>query len=370
VGGGRRHDAACLARWAGRFVRRYGSTIAGIAVLAFLMRRVGGGPFVEALHAVSAGTLLAALAIGVLTTAFSAWRWTLTARALGLRLSAAGALGDYYRALFLNAVLPGGVLGDVDRALRHGREVGTVGVAARAVVLERAAGQVVLFGVGATVLLFDPATPYLPLPTFGAATAMTALLVAALLVLAVAAGRRLLVRARALRAARGQAPGWSGATGWAGDVRQVLGSPGRATGVLVASAVVLAGHLATFVVAARAAGSAATAGQLLPLGLLALLAMSLPFNVGGWGPREGVTAWAFTAAGLGAAQGVTTAVVYGLFALVAALPGALVPLVRWAAAQLPTVLPARRPAALPAGSGTATPARPARALVASGQAAR
>ncbi len=51
--------------------------------------------------------------------------------------------------------------------------------------------------------------------------------------------------------------------------------------------------------------------------------MVLP-SVGGWGPREGVTAWAFGAAGLGASQGVTTAVVYGVMVLVATLPGAAV----------------------------------------------
>jgi len=46
--------------------------------------------------------------------------------------------------------------------------------------------------------------------------------------------------------------------------------------------------------------------------------------VAGWGPREGVAAWAFAAAGLGAAQGVATAVVYGVLVFVASLPGAVV----------------------------------------------
>jgi hypothetical protein len=54
-----------------------------------------------------------------------------------------------------------------------------------------------------------------------------------------------------------------------------------------------------------------------------LLAAALP-NVAGWGPREGVTAWAFAAAGLGAADGVATAVVYGVMVFVAGLPGAVV----------------------------------------------
>jgi glycosyltransferase 2 family protein len=46
---------------------------------------------------------------------------------------------------------------------------------------------------------------------------------------------------------------------------------------------------------------------MLPLALLVLLGAALP-NIGGWGPREGVTAWAFAAAGLGASLGVATAV--------------------------------------------------------------
>ena len=67
---------------------------------------------------------------------------------------------------------------------------------------------------------------------------------------------------------------------------------------------------------------------MLPIALLVMLAMVLP-SVGGWGPREGVTAWAFGAAGLGAQRGVTTAVVYGVMVLVASLPGAVVLLVAW-----------------------------------------
>ena len=42
-----------------------------------------------------------------------------------------------------------------------------------------------------------------------------------------------------------------------------------------------------------------------------------------------MTAWAFAAAGLGAANGVTTAVVYGVMVFVASLPGAVVLVVAW-----------------------------------------
>ncbi len=94
-------------------------------------------------------------------------------------------------------------------------------------------------------------------------------------------------------------------------------------GVLLASLGALLGPVATFVVAARAAGVTTSVPVLVPLALLVLLAMALPLNVAGWGPREGVAAWAFAATGLGAGAGVATAVVYGLMTIVAVLPGAL-----------------------------------------------
>ena len=75
-----------------------------------------------------------------------------------------------------------------------------------------------------------------------------------------------------------------------------------------------------FLLAARTAGTTAPISQLLPIAVLAMLAMVLP-SIAGWGPREGVTAWAFGAAGLGAQHGVATAVVYGVMVLFASLPG-------------------------------------------------
>lgn len=114
-----------------------------------------------------------------------------------------------------------------------------------------------------------------------------------------------------------------------------LGLLGRASwpGVVLSSAAVLAGHLGMFLLAARVAGSRAPVAELLPLMMLALIAMALPLNIGGWGPREGVTAWAFGAAGLGASQGLSVAVVYGVLAFAAALPGIGVLAVQWLAGR-------------------------------------
>ncbi|WP_344316763.1 lysylphosphatidylglycerol synthase domain-containing protein, partial [Streptomyces javensis] len=129
---------------------------AGVAILGVVLWRLGTGAFVDGLRTVDGLTLLAAVGLGLLTTVFSAWRWCLVARGLRIRLPLGPAVADYYRALFLNAALPGGVLGDVHRAVRHGRDAGDVGRGVRAVVLERVAGQVVLIAVGVAILLARP----------------------------------------------------------------------------------------------------------------------------------------------------------------------------------------------------------------------
>ena len=293
--------------------------LAGAGIIAVLVWRLGSGAFLNGLRVIHAGDLVAVFLIGLTTTVFSAWRWCLVARGLGMRLSLRAAIADYYKALFVNAALPGGVLGDVDRAVQHGREEGDVARGVRAVVLERTAGQIVLVMVGLVVLLTVPSPVLAELERHGSAAGLTAVTAAVIAVLALVVWFRL---------RRGTSKLAGAARTGVAEIRTGLLSRRNWPGIVLASAVVLAGHLATFVVAARAAGSTASLLRLAPLMLLALLAMSLPVNVGGWGPREGVTAWAFGAAGLSAGQGLTIAVAYGLFAFVAALPGAVVLLSR------------------------------------------
>ncbi|KAB1161389.1 flippase-like domain-containing protein [Micromonospora sp. AMSO12t] len=297
-------------------------TLGGGGVLAVLLGWLGAGPFLAGLRLVDGPALAAAVAIGALTTGCCAWRWSLVANGLGVRLPLPTALAHCYRAVFLNSTLPGGVLGDVHRAVRHGRDVGDVGRGVRAVVWERVAGQVVLAAVAVVVLAAfpSPVRPHLPV-------------VAALLA---AAGLGVVLLARALPTA-GPSRWARAARAAVADVRAGLLGRRAWLGVLVASTVAVAGHLATFVLAARTAGSTAPLTLLVPLTLLALLAMGVPVNVAGFGPREGVAAWAFGAAGLSAAEGVATATVYGVLVLAASLPGAAVLLVRRARVPAGTV---------------------------------
>lgn len=315
----RRPLRALLSRVNTPAVRTHLGTAVGVAILVVLFWRLGTGVFLDGLRRIDATALVVALGIGAATTVFSAWRWQLVARGLRIRLPLGAAVADYYRALFLNAALPGGVLGDVHRAVRHGQSTGDLGRGVRSVVLERTAGQVVLAVVGAGVLLTMPspvlneARDLTPLILFAA---VGALAVVAAVRMNRAPSRRDRTNPTALRTTLGEA-------------REALLSRRNGPGVAVSSVAVLAGHLAMFVLAARIAGSAASVAVLLPLAVLALLAMGLPLNVGGFGPREGVTAWAFGAAGLGADTGLAVAVVYGVLSFAAALPGTLVLVARW-----------------------------------------
>jgi len=293
---------------------RWARLVGGAAILAVLVWRLGTGPFLDGIGTIDGWSLAAAAGIAVLTTVCCAWRWSLVARGLGVGVPMGFGVAAYYRSQFLNTTLPGGVLGDVHRGVRHGRDVGDVGRGLRAVGWERSSGQLV------QLLLTVIALLVLPSPVRSSVPLIAAVVVTGALFLVVLAW--LLPRSGPSRWARAVRTA-------AADIRNGLLARRAWPGIVLASTVVVAGHAATFLLAARTAGVTAPLAQLLPLALLVLVAMGLPVNIGGWGPREGVAAWAFAAAGLGATQGVATAVVYGVMVLVASLPGAVVLLVAW-----------------------------------------
>jgi uncharacterized membrane protein YbhN (UPF0104 family) len=288
--------------------------LGGAALLGVLIWRVGSGPFLDGLRAVDGRSLAAAAAITLGTTVCSAWRWRLVARGLDVHLPLATAVAAYYRSQFLNCALPGGVVGDVHRGVRHGRDAGNVGRGLRAVAWERFAGQAVQLVVTLGVLLAVDSPVRAARPALVAAAAGGVLVVGILLVATRRRGRS--GWARAVRAVRT-------------DIRDGLLTRGAGWRVALASVAVVAGHAGTFVVAARTAGLDSAPAPLLPIALLVLTLSAIPLSIGGWGPREGAAAWAFGAAGFGAAQGVSTAVTFGVMTFVATLPGAMVLLAGW-----------------------------------------
>jgi hypothetical protein len=260
----------------------------GLAVLGVLAVYVGTEPFVAGLQSVGAASIATALVIVGVTTVCSAQRWRLVARGYDVRLSLSGAVAAYYRSQFLNSVLPGGVLGDVHRGVAH--------KTLRSVAWERVLGQVVALALALLVALVAWPAASAPSTLVLAALAVAGITVAAVLVV-VLANRGIL-------------------------------EPEVVPAVLGLSAAAATGHALVFVVAALAVGVDASAAAVLPIALVVLVAAALPLNLAGWGPREGAAAWAFAAAGLGASAGASVAVAYGVLALVATAPGALLLVVR------------------------------------------
>jgi hypothetical protein len=228
----------------------------GPAILGVLVWHLGLGPFIEGVRAAGPTTIAAAVLITAGTTWCCAQRWRVVSSRWGEPIPLRVAYAAYYRSQLVNATLPGGVVGDVHRGLRHGW---------RAVLWERAVGQVVQLGLVGALLL-------------------------------------------------------PGAWRWAGlAALLVLVAAGGAIALL--SALSTLGHLTVFLVAAASTGAGLPVSSLLSVAALVLLGAAIPLNVAGWGPREGVAAWAFAAFGSTAAVGLAVAVTFGVVATLATLPG-------------------------------------------------
>src|SRR5213075_2626210 len=107
--------------------RAWGHVVGAVLTFGALVWRLGTGPFIDGLRSVDGGALAAAAGIAALTTACYGWRWKIVARGLDVDLSLRAAVAAYYRSVFLNVTLPGGIVGDVHRGIRHGRDVSDVG---------------------------------------------------------------------------------------------------------------------------------------------------------------------------------------------------------------------------------------------------
>lgn len=287
--------------------RAYLRAAVGAGILAAIVWEVGGEPFLLGLTSVAAApaAVLAAFFLGAVGTSAAAWRWRTLAGRLGLPLGGGESVAAYYRSQFLNSVLPGGVVGDVHRAVVHGRSVSRIPQASRAVVAERAAGQAVQLLIAGVVLVSLGMSAYAP-------AVGIVLLAVAVACVGLAGAAALSVR---LRAGIGRE---------LATLRSAFGSVRTVVTVVAASILAIGALVTTFVVACIAVGVEASPQRLIAVALIAVLAGSIPFSIAGWGPREGAAAWAFAAAGLGAATGVAASTAFGVLALFAVAPGAVV----------------------------------------------
>ncbi|HIN11395.1 MAG TPA: flippase-like domain-containing protein [Acidobacteria bacterium] len=282
-----------------------------IGLLAGLAWWLDLGPVVSRLAQMRFGWVLLAIAISVVQVAVLAWRWRFTAGCLGVDLSYTAAWREYYLSIFLNQVMPGGVVGDVSRAWRQARvqtrQREPAGPAVRAVIFERLSAQAVMTAVALVSLLALPVIVNRGsrLVLFGAGA------VAVVIVIAMVVWMR---RQSSAQSLVGQVLADLDAAHLSGPVFAAQ---------LVSAAIVVGTYLATYLTAARAVGMDTPLPVLLPLVAPVLMSMLIPVTVAGWGLREGAAAVLWGAVGLTVVDGVLVSVAYGLLVLIGSLPGAL-----------------------------------------------
>ncbi|MDY7544003.1 MULTISPECIES: lysylphosphatidylglycerol synthase transmembrane domain-containing protein [unclassified Cryobacterium] len=285
--------------------RRALRPVLGAAVLVGVIGQVGTGPFLRGILSLDGPTIGAALLLAAVATVAASWRWQLIATRLGVPLRLSTAVGMYYQSQFLNTILPGGIVGDIRRAVDSGPSGTSVRPAARAVAVERVSGQVVQLALALVVLAcFGTEFEGYLLPALGIGFGIVVAGLAAAIALSARARAVLLSEAHELRAG--------------------LGSLRTSLQVALASVIVVGCHVATLTLATLAVGERMSGVRMITLALVILLGASIPLNIGGWGPREGIAGWAFALAGVGAPAGVAASTLFGVLTILSIAPGALV----------------------------------------------
>lgn len=274
-----------------------------LGALALILRVLGTDVILAQLRQVSAFWLAVAVMLLSAQIITSAARWQITAQALGLTLGSRAALREYYLSVLGNTVLPGGVVGDVGRAVRLRHQAG-IGRATQSVVIERLAGQIALFA----IMALGAVVWFWPSPAAMTGAAVLCILGMGVVMLlrrnapdAPAPAGRLMRGLRLLRTA------WGGRGVWP-----------RQLGL---SVLILACNIGGFWAAAQAIGLPLSVGAAIFVIPLTLGAMLVPVSINGWGLREGAAAAIWPIAGPAATEAVAASIVFGVAVLLAALPG-------------------------------------------------
>jgi len=271
-----------------------------LAVLGMLLWWSDPAAVATQLHGADPTWIIVALASLTLATLSMARRWQLVARCFDITLGYRVALREYYLAQLINTALPGGVAGDVTRAVRL-RGTSGLSRAAQSVAAERLLGQLALLGLmggGFAVALVISGGPHWAWVAWGV---LAVLLAAALVVFALARSRT--ATGRFLRAALGGL---------------------RCPEIVVHGIITTLCLILGFYAATRAVGTAIPPSGWATLIPLVLCAMLIPLSVGGWGWRESAAAALFPLVGAQASAGIAAGIAYGVVAFIAVLPGALI----------------------------------------------
>jgi glycosyltransferase 2 family protein len=285
-----------------------------LVLLALLFRLLDSRTTMAALGRADLGLVLVGVGIVQAQVMLSSLRWKFTAGRLDLHLPLLRAAREYYVAVFLNQVLPGGVAGDAVRTYRN-RTQDAAGesrwrASLRSVVLERAAGQIAFFLIATGGLLAWPL--FLPASVPEDVEALVAVPV---LVFAALAG------IVAFAAIRGPKRIRRALTDIGPDIRNVFILRGAWFYQAALSLTIVSSYIAVFVVAGAALGVTIPSIGWFTIVPMVLLAMLIPISIGGWGLREGAAAALFPLVGIDASLALAIAILYGLINLAGSLPG-------------------------------------------------
>ncbi|MEQ6884990.1 lysylphosphatidylglycerol synthase transmembrane domain-containing protein [Salicola sp. Rm-C-2C1-2] len=284
-------------------MRRYGRLLVSLVLLGLVAITIEPRDVGTVLQRLPAWSLVAALALSVPQVVLSALRWRYTAHRLGLPLEAQESVIAYYRATLVNQVMPGGVLGDVERAWRVRHPQARTSAAAHSVLLERLSGQLALL---LTIVALVAMAPPFALPDTGLSGRWGCSLAVGLLLMLAA------LRLPGIRdySALLRSDICASLLRWPAPVIQ-----------LGLSAAVVATYFATLALLDAGIASQALTLEKLALHACLLLSMVLPVSIAGWGVREGVAAALWPLAGFPASEGVALSIAYGVAILVGSLPG-------------------------------------------------
>lgn len=284
--------------------------LVALTLLILLWRLADGPEAARILASADPWWLVLAVVLLLGNTVLGALRWRATAAPLGIAISRAEAVREYFLAQLVNSALPGGVLGDAGRATRSRHHAG-LGPAAGAVIIERSIGQLAMLatlGAGFAITLAVPGG--LDWPTGLATAVATALSAFWGLVLLLALGAR---RVRPLPGSR--------LDRIVDGLRRCLAEPGVARRQTALSAGTTFCILTAFACCAAAVGAPLSSAAAVAVVPLVLFAMLLPISIAGWGVREGAALALLPVAGLTEAEALAASVAFGLTALVSTLPG-------------------------------------------------
>lgn len=242
----------------------------------------------------------AAFAALTASTLSMAHRWQITAGTFGVPLSYAFALREYYLAQLINTVLPGGVTGDVTRAVRV-RARADLASAAQSVMAERLLGQIALCT--ALVMGFS----FVSIGDTRIPWGQWSWIILMALVLGGAAFYWVMRRPNA-----------------AGRFLHKTIMLFKRPAIALHGVITTAGLMLAFYACARAVGIAIPPSGWFTLIPLVLCAMLVPLSIGGWGWREGAAAALFPLIAAPPSAGIAAGVTYGIVVFLAALPAVFI----------------------------------------------